>query len=211
MSGPGTARRRAARCAPRARARARSVAIVRELAVGVVEVTRRREPEHTRRGGGSCSRTRTNASVSASGSDVPLSPLRRHERRALRRRRRPSAPACRRPRSPDRRGGRTPRGRGRASVLDAAHAALTALPTRASPAGSAPLASPSPRACRPGGRWNPSANPRPACADGLRWWYSSHSSARTGRWNHMAWSRLAIMKRSSSHERAWPSPRCRAA
>ena len=33
-----------------------------------------------------------------------------------------------------------------------------------------------------------------ADADGLCWWYSSHSSARNGRWNHIAWSRLAIMK-----------------
>ena len=49
-------------------------------------------------------------------------------------------------------------------------------------------------------KMNPSASPRAPWADGLFWWYSSHSSARSGRWNHIAWSRLAIMNRSSSHE-----------
>ena len=33
---------------------------------------------------------------------------------------------------------------------------------------------------------DPSAMPRAPEADWLRWWYSSHSSARNGRWNHMA-------------------------
>ncbi len=28
-------------------------------------------------------------------------------------------------------------------------------------------------------------------AEGLSWWYSNHSSALKGRWNHIAWSRLA--------------------
>ncbi len=39
----------------------------------------------------------------------------------------------------------------------------------------------------------PVANPRPAAADGLWVWYSNQSSARKGRWNHITWSRLAIM------------------
>ena len=39
----------------------------------------------------------------------------------------------------------------------------------------------------------PVAKPRPAAADGLCVWYSSQSSARNGRWNHITWSRLATM------------------
>ena len=45
---------------------------------------------------------------------------------------------------------------------------------------------------------SPRARPRPPEVDGESWSYSSHSSARNGRWNHMAWSRLAICTRSSS-------------
>src|SRR5439155_1315376 len=39
----------------------------------------------------------------------------------------------------------------------------------------------------------PVARPRAPDADGLSCAYSSHSSARKGRWNHIAWSRLAMM------------------
>jgi DNA-binding beta-propeller fold protein YncE len=38
----------------------------------------------------------------------------------------------------------------------------------------------------------PSARPRPPDAFGLSMTYSSQSSTRNGRWNHIAWSRLAI-------------------
>src|SRR6202043_4052074 len=37
----------------------------------------------------------------------------------------------------------------------------------------------------------PRVRPRPPCALGESCAYSSHSSARNGRWNHIAWSRLA--------------------
>ena len=39
----------------------------------------------------------------------------------------------------------------------------------------------------------------------MSWTYSSHSSARNGRWNHMAWSRLAIMIASSAASEPWGS------
>jgi hypothetical protein len=42
--------------------------------------------------------------------------------------------------------------------------------------------------------------PRAPLADWLCWWYSNQESARNGRWNHIAWSRLAIWNWSSRYE-----------
>ena len=51
--------------------------------------------------------------------------------------------------------------------------------------------------------WNRRAvdRPRPPEADGEIWSYSSHSSARNGRWNHIAWSRLGRLHVESDEDR----------
>src|SRR4029453_4271811 len=46
-------------------------------------------------------------------------------------------------------------------------------------------------------KMTPCGRPPPPDVVGVPWSYSSHSSARKGRWNHMAWSRLAIISPSS--------------
>ena len=46
----------------------------------------------------------------------------------------------------------------------------------------------------------PVLSARPPEADGESEVYRNHSSARKGRWNHMAWSRLAGMTSGSAKE-----------
>ena len=63
-----------------------------------------------------------------------------------------------------------------------------------------------------GGEDRPAGQPAAALVDSAYWSYSSHSSARNGRWNHIAWSRLAIWMpgtRPTTGRTAAPS--CRAA
>src|SRR4029450_10341777 len=47
----------------------------------------------------------------------------------------------------------------------------------------------------------PRASARPSAATGETWTYRSHSSIRNGRWDHIAWSRLACSTRGSIHAR----------
>src|SRR5690606_12578226 len=47
----------------------------------------------------------------------------------------------------------------------------------------------------------PWARPRADDVETADWSYSSHSSARNGRWNHIAWSTLAICIPGLSHDR----------
>src|SRR5262245_1652443 len=48
---------------------------------------------------------------------------------------------------------------------------------------------------------SPRASPRAPTATGESWAYSSHRSARNGRWNHIAWSRLAPLVWPSAQDR----------
>ena len=50
---------------------------------------------------------------------------------------------------------------------------------------------------------DPWTRPRALEADGLWWLYSSHPSARAGRWNHIAWSRLAILSPGVDQAMPW--------